>query len=223
MKLLPLVCILASPLFAADSHSAATRKLADVETYIATNQLRASRYSRGDAAPQDDVSRAIEAQRKAAKARKAADSAAEAISDAGGGSGSSIDHSIRLRNQAHEAQVKAEREMHNLRLNVIAAKNREEAENAQRQAALAEAALTPEQRAARAKAASEKLQKSYAAAFEFNRQKALQGEAYAMRRLGEFYLLGRGCEANTNEAKNWLGKAAQAGDTEAQKLLVTLP
>ncbi len=60
------------------------------------------------------------------------------------------------------------------------------------------------------------------ATFKFHHEEALAGKPGSMYRLGQLYLTGTGCEANTNTARIWLEKAAALGNEDAQQELEKL-
>ncbi len=60
------------------------------------------------------------------------------------------------------------------------------------------------------------------AAFKFHLQQARAGNVGSQLRVAQFYLEGKGCAANTNEAKIWLQKAADQGDGDAKQMLQDL-
>jgi TPR repeat protein len=72
------------------------------------------------------------------------------------------------------------------------------------------------------KLAAEKKRNADDAAFKFHSEQAAAGRVGSMLRLGQFYLEGTGCAANTNLAKQWLKRAADAGNAEAAATLRSL-
>ncbi len=65
--------------------------------------------------------------------------------------------------------------------------------------------------------------KSEKAVFEFHRQRAMAGEPGSMFRLAQLYLIGSGCNVDTNAAKEWLQKAADQNYPGAKEELQDLP
>ena len=83
--------------------------------------------------------------------------------------------------------------------------------------------LTPEQAAAARAAAEKQSDAATEATFKFHMALAQDGNAGSQFRLGQLYLEGKGCAANTNEAKAWFEKAAAQGNGEAKAQLKLLP
>jgi TPR repeat protein len=66
------------------------------------------------------------------------------------------------------------------------------------------------------------LQRQYTAAQPMLEQLAANGNVWAMRHLGRFYMHGLGVTPDTALAVRWLTRAAEAGDTESALALGTL-
>jgi TPR repeat protein len=64
-------------------------------------------------------------------------------------------------------------------------------------------------------AAASKKKAGYKAAFELQHQRALAGDDEAQLKLGLLYFSGHGCPIDTNQARIWLQKAADQGNTNA--------
>ena len=63
--------------------------------------------------------------------------------------------------------------------------------------------------------------KDEAAALYWYLQAAKNGDAASARTIGIFYLEGRGVSKSITKAEQWLRRAAESGDLEAQRILRT--
>jgi hypothetical protein len=79
--------------------------------------------------------------------------------------------------------------------------------------------LTPEQKAAQAKAEQARHTAGQQAIVKFYQPKAEAGDGFAQMRLGEIYLRGEGVETNTDLARKWLSAAITNGYPQATNLL----
>jgi len=71
-------------------------------------------------------------------------------------------------------------------------------------------------------AAEEKKAAADKATFKFHSDQAKVGNIGSMVRLGQLYLAGQGCQADTNEARIWFQRAADQGNAEAAQALKSL-
>lgn len=83
--------------------------------------------------------------------------------------------------------------------------------------------LTPEQIAARKKAATEKQQQLSDRTLKYNQELADKGDAYGQMRMGERYLKGEGVEKDLTKARDYLTKSSAQGNATAKALLEKLP
>lgn len=87
-----------------------------------------------------------------------------------------------------------------------------------------EIALEEQKKEAEATVAAEKKKaQSELRALKDNEDDAAKGDVYGLLRMGERYRDGEGVEKNLDKARDYLSRAAQAGDLTAKEELETLP
>lgn len=83
--------------------------------------------------------------------------------------------------------------------------------------------MTPDQIAAEKTKKEAARQAALGRALKANEDAAAAGDAYGLLRMGERYRDGDGVQTNLDKARNYLNRAAAAGDLTASNELVALP